>query len=494
MNNDQITPNQPSDVPTPQPLPTEQSASPAMPEMQSPQIQPLAAPSPEPIQPMVSTPQPQFSAPAGGPQIAPIAQPKSKKKVGLIAGAVLAILLIAGGVFGLYLPNTQANVWNTGINRSGKALNALTVKATDPKTLQQFTNTDMKATISGKLDGADMSGSMNMKFNETKLDGSLNVKIAPTGTPKIDAGLSILAETIKGKKFPLMYLKVTGIKDFGGEFLPPSVQDFDNKWISIDEDFINENIPAELNASKETDPKTPSAADVAEVTKVATEITNSYLLTTDSQKEILIKKSFVGKETVDGIKAYHYIVGINIAHAKDWCVAMVDGVTKTEAYKKIAGDAADDKEVIESAKKSCKEDVFKDLKESDTIDLWIDAKYKLLYKVRLTDEDDTKTYVDIGQKYTGGDDITMFIVSHDDKNKKDAKFNISTNMKTNNTKGDFTYGSSTSDSENDLKISMSASPFKEEINASKPAGAIPIKDVLKKLGIDPSDPSSLSSF
>jgi hypothetical protein len=200
----------------------------------------------------------------------------------------------------------------------------------------------------------------------------------------------------------------------------------------------------------------------------------------------------VGKESVDGKSTYHYKVTLNADHLKAYCSALVDKLYTTSAIKRVPGV---DAENLDKDKASDKQDCNKiSIKDAPTYDMWVDAKYKLVYKVRITDSKHTDIYEDVGQVYTGGDDFTLFLKFHDGPQKQDGSISMTGNLKTAKTSGEINVTGGSSADAYTIKATLDARPYAGDIDVSAPAGAIPIQDVLKQFGIDPttwtSNPSS----
>lgn len=62
--------------------------------------------------------------------------------------------------------------------------------------------------------------------------------------------------------------------------------------------------------------------------------------------------------------------------------------------------------------------------------MWIDAKYKLQYKVRFTYTTNANNCLVVGQKYTGGDNVHVFAHYVDAAAKSDTLATIKTNIET----------------------------------------------------------------
>lgn len=497
-----VTPEQPlppNPQPPMQPLPQSQ---PFPPQPQQPVMQTTPTPSSKPQQfnsPFMNGP----AAPAGPvpgqytgamPPLSPtVGQPiqpmsalppkKSRTKkfvIILVALSVLMILMAVAYVFAIYIPNQPQNVWKTGLNRSGQAINALVNQGTEKQTLEAFKKSEVNATITANVDRDTYSGEVNMKYDAANAAGDLKISTKQDGQADKVFTSKFLSQFKDSMQFPNVYVQFSGLKSFGLDSYMPALTGYENKWIGIEESYLKTLgiSPQEMQDAKDNQ---ITSEEVSEAIRTITNTANQYLLTTDSQKAVFEQRSYVGKEKVNGKTAYHYVVGINKQHAKDFCGAVVESLTQTQLYKKYNPEGTS--EAKDSLVKSCQESVDQ-IKDSTTFDMWIDAKYKLIYKIRITDEEDKSTYVDIGQNYSGGDEVSFFITGHNGKANSDTKFAMATNLKTHVSKAAFT-ATSQGESSYDVKVTLEAKPYSGDINTDKPAGVVPISDVLRALGIDP---------
>lgn len=396
---------------------------------------------------------------------------KFNKNIFIFAGIGIAIgLLIVGFLAFFYLPNTPNNVWNTGLNRSGKALTAISTQATEKDALASFTKSKVVANVSGSGEGISFNGKLDTKFDELTSDSDFKVA-AKADSKNMDLGLKVLSELQDGKQYPDVYFKFIGLKALGFDQLVPGLAKYEGKWITVDSEYIASNTTLKENAQAQTEQLT--AAEVAEMAKVVTDVSDEYVFTSDKSKGVLELKQFVSKEKIDGKDTYHYKVALNADNTKAYCRALVEGVLALPSAKRLAGDGAE--QLKTDSLKDCDEI---DIKEStQDFDLWIDAKYKLIYKVRIQDPDNSNTYVDIGQNYTGTDDVTGFINYVDGTSKTEMQFSITTNLKSKTTSGKLDVKANGSSPIN-LLVDIKIEPYEGNIDVNEPEGSIPIQTVI----------------
>ncbi len=481
------TPTEVTTNPTPTPALTPANLEPAQVNTTPLSTGPASA-VPSEIPPAAETPSPASPAPPAqvfSSTFAPeVPEKKSKKKLFLLTGggALLALLLAGGFVFGYYLPNTPSHVWSTGLNRTGKALDSIVTSATEEKKLETYKTSEISGNFKATYGGQSYSGELTSAFDDANSDSGLTISTKDKTGKTTD--LKVLAKTniASGNNFPDIYFQIVGLKSLGLDQYIPNISSYDSKWIQIDSKYL-ESIGATYLSGTDNNQKEVTSSDVAELARSATNVTTDYLLTTDKDKAVFTQQSFVGKETVDGVKAYHYTVGIDKDHAKAYCTALSNAMLSSNAYKKVAQPKDDElAKAKENAAKDCQTTVDEDFKATDTFDLWVDSKYKLVYKVRVYDEKDKGIYTDIGQLYKGDDKLSLFAAWHDTKAKSDSKFTVDTDLKTNATTGTFTAKSDSEDSPYDLTATVKATLSNKDIKFTKPSPTVPIQDVLAAFG------------
>lgn len=428
--------------------------------------------------PMPSMPAPVTGGSDGG----------KKKKLLIAAGVSVITLLLAGGaVFGLYVPNTPTNVWSTGLNRSGKALDSLVQTATTPDRLKSYTTSELKGTLDAKVGDAKYSGTFNTTFDKTHLNAALNVALQSEGTNET-IGAKVVSQVAAGNLYPDVYFQLTGLSTLGLDAFVPGVSTYDGKWIKVDSSYLK-SIGDSYLATNDNTKTQVTTQNIADMARAASSVTKDYLFTAAPDKAVLIKKSYVGKEKVDGITAYHYKVGINNQHLQAYCEALSNAVLSTDGYKKISGETTQQvNDEKQAAIKDCKNDAST-FKSTNTLDTWIDGHYKLIYKVRVYDPGRTTYYTEVGQLYKGGDKLSLFMNFHDSSVGGDGKLTMDTNIQTSATKLTLTYKQTGGDGPFDVTATLDASGSSKPVQVTIPTGAIPIQDVLKKFGLGDTVPA-----
>ncbi|GAC1573030.1 MAG: hypothetical protein NVS3B23_08900 [Candidatus Saccharimonadales bacterium] len=475
---DNVPPSiEPSPVITPAPISTTEVSTPTTPQVTGPTVtyapaQAVVSHDNHPVVGIISNVQPNRNP--------------FKNKLFLIGGLLFILLLVlpSAYVFGFYIPNQPDNVYKTGLSRTGKALDAIVKEASKKSNRDAFKKSEISLNADASSSNIHYTGALNTKFDNSKVDGNFDFVMKAKGQPDKKINVKLLSQLPDGTIYPDTYVQVNGLKTLNFDAILPQLLNYDGKWIAISSDYLKSLSPPE--SAHQTDMKKHiTADDLSELAKAATQATDEYVLTSNTNKSVFIKKGFIGKEKIDGLQTYHYEVTINKDHADDYCKALIEKIYSTNAYKKLP--FVEEKNV-NSDKKNAQKDCDRSsssMKTDTTYDLWVEAKYKLIYKLRIPDDTAKDAYKEIGQIYKGGDNVSFFANIHDEKLKSDAKLTFETNFKTAVTKGSFFYSSTDKNTQKTVKVTLDAKPYKGEITIVKPANAIPLKDILHALDIDP---------
>ncbi len=435
--------------------------------------------------------------------------PKKKKFIMAGAAAAAAVLLAGGVIFGWYVPNQPQNVYNIGINRSGKAMDKLLAEATKEEKLKIAENSELTGSLEFTSPDGTYKGSFNSKYDKQQSDSTVNYEQSGEGgEQKFD--VRFLTDLAENKEYPDMFFQMNGLKLLGLDDFVPGISEYDGKWISVSSDYLKSVVPTETEEEQHKIEFTQK--DAADLAAIFSSTTREYVFSTKPDKAILTQKSFVGTEKMDGgITANHYTMALNKANIKNYCKALTEAIMSADAYKRIPGVNT---EKLDEDKKTAAEDCESsdDIDENQTFDMWIDKRNKLIHKFRITETEEKGNYYEVGQSYTKGDVIPMFATYHSDKEKIDGKLTLEYDTKKSITKGtltyDMTYGGAGSfdDSTGDVirdtatetekysaKASFEFKPFSGDVTIEKPANAIPIEEVMEKFGVDPAEFSDSGS-
>lgn len=423
---------------------------------------------------------------------------KSKKKLIIALTAFAVILLLgAGYVFGFYIPNKPENVWKTGLDRSGDAIEQIVNKATETEKLNQIKNSEITGSLEFSSQDLNFNGNLVSKLNETKSDSNLDISFQDNTGQETSLNLKALTHLPEGKKYPNIFFQFNGASQLGLNAFIPELSKYESKWIGVDSDYLEELSNYGGGTKPEGNQKNITSEEYAEIVRTVSATSSEYLFTSDPEKAVIENRGFVGKEEVDGLKTYHYQAAVNEANAKKFCVALSERVIVLPAWQKLFElDEESTQKMKDSAKITCEGEWPKDPDDDGVFDVWVDSKYKLIYKIRDYTDKDKKDYFEIGQKYTGGDDILFFANVHDDESQFDLRLELGTNLETNITKVSLS-ASQKSEAITGLfgpfeaKASFEAKPFDGEINVDEPEGTIKLQDILESLGVNSTSGGSL---
>lgn len=395
-----------------------------------------------------------------------------KRLLLLVALPLVVVLAGVGIVFGLYLPNTPDGVWNTGLNRTGTALDKLTTTATEAEQLDKLTASELTGKIDATWEGGTFSGDVKASFDQKDTDSGLNIAVTDETGKKRELSAKLLTQLKKDAKYPDVYFQLKGFANMGLDTLVPGINAYDGKWIVADSKYIESMIQSMGVDEEATKREDITSADIHEVTKVITSVTNEYVFTTDADKAILVQKSFVGKEDLDGTTAHHYKATINNDNAKAYCVAVARAVLDTKVAKKLSGA---DNEQLAKYKKDASKDCDEDYVPKEDMDVWIGGKYRLIQKIRFNMADSTD-YIDVGQQYDNGDEVTLY-ATYNAEDKSSTKFSVTMNVKTYDT----SFGLIAKGDSYNVTVNVTAKASDEDVKVTPPAGAVPFEQFMNAM-------------
>lgn len=452
------------------PLPPQMEQQPAPPTAAwAPQADPLSAgyagaPGPLPTQPIIQN------------------SPSGKGK--LVAVVLVLSLLMLGGAAAayqyLYVPNTPANIFKTGMQRSGEALGQLSTDATEASKLQALEQSEINGSMELKADDATYAGTIRMSNDPDSNETDLTASMTDQDGKKSQLGVQLLAEKAQDARLPDMYLKMQGLKALGLDALLPGISAYDNKWIGFSSTFLEQLIPEDAAALDTGNELT--SGDVTEATKTVTSVVQKYILTDEPANAVLSQKRFVATEQLTSdITANRYVVGVNKANAKKFCQALITDFSKTKLYGKLVGDSSSSDPDLQQTIDDCGKQVD-EIPDDDSLELWVDTSYKIISKLRYTSPEQKKSYMEFGHMYRGGDELPLFSVIHDEDEKVDLRVDVATNMKqgTSKMKLDF---ADTSEADMTFKMDLDIKPAAQPVTVQKPTGVTPIEDVFKQLNL-----------
>jgi hypothetical protein len=417
---------------------------------------------------------------------------KPSKKIALILA--LPLLFIgtgAGAYFGYYVPNKPENVWNTALINTGKGYDKLSEYTTAKKDVK-----GMSTKGSFKISG-DVAADGSFNGASDGKSGQLTGNVSAVG---LKVNYDLRAIESPGNS-PDIYFKVDGVQGLGdlvggyagalgesGDSLKKALNGLNGQWYFVDHTLFDQ-FEKNSNTSLQI-----SSQDVSNTLKAVGDSSKQYLFTNDTDKAAIVVKQYVGKDVQDGRKTYHYKAGINKENLKAYNKSLCDNLIKTKLFKLFSQNTAGD----ENFSKECYDSTGIDkIKESQTADVWVDARTKLIHKVRFTEEKNSQNYTDIMQDYQGGDEFPFSIATHSQEKVDNSIYSgasasskpytttgqikMKLNMKTNTFTADATFEDSGSTT-NKGTFNLTLIPINQTVKVEKPANAKTIIELMNDLG------------
>jgi hypothetical protein len=417
---------------------------------------------------------------------------KPSKKIALILA--LPLLFIGGGAsayLGYYVPNKPENVWNTALTNTGKGYDKLSQYATAKKDVK-----DMSAKGSFKISG---SVAADGSFNGAS-DGKNGQLTGTTSAVGLKINYDVRTIDSPGNT-PDVYFKIDGIQGLGelaadyavplggdGSSVKKALNGLNGQWYFVDHTLFDQ-LAKSSNTSLQI-----SSNDVSSALKAVGDSSKQYLFTDNPDKAAITVKQYVGKDTQDGRKTYHYKVGVNKENLKAYNKSLCDNLIKTKLFKLFSQNGVGD----EDFSKECFDSTGIDkIKDSQTADVWVDLHTKLIHKVRIAEESNSNNYTDIIQDYQGGNELPFSIATHTQEkvdssiysgasasskpHTTSGQIKMKLNMKTNTFIADATFEDSGSTT-NKGTFNLILAPSNQPVKVEKPAGAKTIIELMNDLG------------
>lgn len=460
---------------------------------------------------------------------------KKKALVTSLASALVLLLGSAGYVFGYYLPNTPERVWSTGLDRTGNQLTAIVEAFEDPASLETIDKSVLTfdGTVKGQSDGDDINVSVGVdsKYDEMTSQTNAEVGVEYSGE-EINLSAEVRSSLPEGAVIPNIYFKLSGLSSLGYDSYFPGLSDLDGTWISIEQDYIEEQFADQIeeiegsNQDGRDGLDDVTREDIVSIVGDVNEVTQEYVFTSNEEKSVIVLGSFVATEESEGIQANHYKAKIDVEHSLQYCEAIIDKLSQNDSMKKFFTDDEKFKEAMEDAKKDCRDNP-PEIDPEETFDIWIDKKYKLFHKIRVYEdleekaqeieadraecidgyqrydfyEDDEinefcdyydsriergEKYTELGQLYKGNDQFVMFSNYYAKTNKNDmsGRAEFAVDARELSIAGSLTFKYKNPESEQDwfdVELTVKSEPFSGEIDSSKPEDAISIQEVLEMM-------------
>lgn len=438
---------------------------------------------------------------------------KNKKLMLITLGAIIFISIILGIIFGLYLPNTPNNVWNTGLSRTGKQSSAVIQALSDPKVSESLKKSKIEAGGTVTYNEQKYTVSSNTLIDTTKSDTTAQVKASSGSKEDFVVDVALKTDLPETALLPNIYLKVdlsdpSLFKSFG---IP---EKYNNVWVSAEQDFMSE--LAKTYNIKLEDSKNITKEDIISVVDDFNSVSQQYIFTSDPQFAVVVKKSFIGSEEINNSKANHYKASINKDNAKKYCYAVFDKLMNNESYKKYALSGDTNTEARKQENKQECDKLVNDIPNNLEFDIWINKSIKIVQQVRFYEDlskqveeaqnrkteclqtydayskdscDYVDDFIEKGQKYIefgqiikSKKELLLYTsdVSDTDKNKSSFRAEIYVNSETYELNGKINAKADNPNNKLNADLAFKMLPYQGEIDTSKPKDSVPIQQVIEE--------------
>lgn len=398
----------------------------------------------------------------------PQAAGKSTKRRNMIFAAVIAAFLLIGGgaaaYVGLYLPNQPENIWKAALDKTAAGYDKLLDYEDGQKDLK---TTRLEGDYRIESEDQVFDGKYSFQGDDKKGKASVDVGIAGNRV-----NLELLTELSETSSYPDIYVRASGVDAFepllaGSDYegLPTTLN---NQWYFIDRSLFDQ-----VLAQSGAEESGLNPDDLRALMRTVGEVNREYLFTTDPEKAVLNNKEYSGSEDQDGRKTHRYKVGLNKEQLKAYTEKMANEISQTEAYKSMSpnSEAIDIKSLIED---------IDNIDESKTADVWVDAKTKLIRTVRFTLQDHPDDYLDVGLKYTGGDEFPFYIKAYAiDDNSVATDIEVTVTLNTNDNTVKINAGVKTSDEAVNGTLTGLLSRSNDPVEIETPSDARPAMELIQ---------------
>lgn len=411
----------------------------------------------------------------------------SQKKKWAVAVIIIAVLVGLVGI-GYLVVTSPKFVWWYGMSRTNKAVNKITDSQVSPAKMQAYSKSSISGASNATWMGNTLNGSVSSVFNSTTSKTDINLAVKSIIQKTSTLNFQLISQTPNGSTYPNVYFNVTGLSSLGIDKMLPQLSQYQGKWIVINGSTLNALIPG--NSQQNTTQQNISSSDSSSFVKSMTKITADYLFTNNKNMAVFQNQNYIGKETINGVNSYHYNVTIDKTNASNYCQAIFTEVYASGLWQKLSNQGQGGASLVEKSKnssiKSCKDSVNND---KNTYELWIDSKYHLVNQIRINENGNTQIYTNIGQVVQENDSVQFYIENVNVKSKSDFKATITLSNNSDDITGTVNYSTKGVAPVN-ASLTLNSKPSNDPVSVSIPTNAIPISDVLAKLGINlPSAPS-----
>jgi hypothetical protein len=340
---------------------------------------------------------------------------------------VVAGVLLLGGGAAAYITVFQKSpekLWSRALNN--------TVDGLDEMIKNGIADSDKGMKLDGKLEVKSpiaIDGTMSGSWYETT--GSMSADISASGA-RVKLDVKTIGENAEST--PDIYIKASGLDEVDaltggaiGAELGSLLSQVDDQWFFIDKTLLDQ----ALLSADQSDMPSLSREDFEQIsTKVMTVMRDRFFASDENGVFTLGEK--VGKEEFEGTDSYKVKVLVNKENFKSFVTEVKDALKGTKAEELLK--ASDPEKSLEEAIDF--EKLLKEIDDTDfskaTAEVWIEGNGGYIRNVRVFPEaDNTKSYIDIGMKYEGGDlyPLTLKVTMDEEGSKGTLVLGMTVNAK-----------------------------------------------------------------
>ncbi|HYH35961.1 MAG TPA: hypothetical protein VD706_00490, partial [Candidatus Saccharimonadales bacterium] len=337
------------------------------------------------------------------------------------------------------------------------------------------------------------TGNYKVKLGDLSTDGSVAFKSdSENAELTFDVGAAATRVNADIRTFkssgetPDIYIKAKDIKGLGTVLgipeLDAGLAKIDDSWIVIDHTLIDNLRGATAAETEASSLEGPTREQILDEVRAFGRVNQEYVFSTDEDKAVtkIVKK--YGKETVDGHKTYHYQVALQKDNVKKYIYAQRDALKASKLNGWLEQNDYD-KTVYDGFEEAAKS--TKDIKSTDTFDIWVDTSKRVVYKVRFSeDKNPAANYVDLGLDYEGGDIFPFFLAgkfTEDDV----TTFKLDAILDTESGATRFNLDVKNDSEKNggNVTATLNFKPSEATVKIDKPENAKPLSQALNELGL-----------
>jgi hypothetical protein len=409
-----------------------------------------------------------------------------RKRPTKLMWALIAVIVLMAGVaiwyFG-YFTNPSV-IYGQSLKNTSKGYDKL-ITYVDTQTATANKSYAGNGTYSVKLGGFSTDGKIALKGGGDNAELTFDVGLEAT---RVNADIRTISEN---GNTPDIYVKAANIKGLGTVLgipqLDANLAKLDNSWVVIDHTLIDNLSSAATAQADASSMQPPSRDQLLDEARAFGKVNQQYLFSTAKDKAVTKVVKKYGTETINGRKTYHYKVALQPDNVKKYIYAQRDAL-KTSTLNEWLTKNKYDKEVYASFDDAANS--TKNIKSTDTYDVWVDASKRVVYKVRFSEKKNPATnYVDVGLDYQGGN-VFPFFISGKSKTEFDGgstmttyAFTTTLDTKSGNTNFKFNLKAVGTDP-GGVSANFNLKPSATVVKIVKPSGAQPLSQVLSELGLN----------